>query len=328
MSSKVNQKSKILYLAKILYKGTSDEFGLTMHDLIQKLKEYGFVVDRRTVYDDLRNLSEFGIDIISDKRGRQTYYYVGNRILELSELKLLVDTIHAANFITEKKTRKLIKKLEVFASDDQCKELNRQVYVTGKVKSMNEGIFYNVDNIYYAINENKQIKFKYFRWNEKKERELRNQGHDYIVSPGSLCWNLGRYYLIGFDEVSKTLKHFRVDKMLEISAIEKTRKHAIFTTEDLYGYSQKHFGMFGGDEKEVQLKFHNRHSNSVIDQFGLDILLIPFDSDYFTVRVKVALNKQFISWVLSFSPDAMILDPPDAVELLHQVINETKKLYE
>ena len=164
-----NQKLKMLYLVKIFSEESDDNHYLTMPQIIRKLAAYGVNADRKTIYQDIALLKDFGLDILTSQDGRNYYYYLGTRDFELAELKLLVDSVQSSKFISENKTRELIKKIESLASNHDASQLHRQVFIAGRVKTMNESIYYNVDKIHAAINTDKQIRFRYYDWNLKKE---------------------------------------------------------------------------------------------------------------------------------------------------------------
>ena len=219
-----NQKLKILYLLKILMEKTDETHRITMPEIIESLKAYNVSAERKSLYNDLENLRIFGVDVIGEKENKTYYYYIGNRQFELAELKLLVDSVQSAKFITAKKSNELIKKIEGLASQYEASQLHRQVYVTERVKTINEGIYYNVDQIHQAIAANVQITFQYFNWNVDKEQVLRKDGALYQVSPWALSWDDDNYYLVAFDSQEDKIKHFRVDKMLHIELTKEKRE--------------------------------------------------------------------------------------------------------
>lgn len=212
MAKGSNQKLKLMYLFKILMENTDETHSISMSDILFKLKDYGITAERKSIYNDLESLRQYGVDIVGVQRDRTYYYNVANRQFELAELKLLVDSVQSAKFLTTKKSNELIKKIEGLASKYEASKLQRQVYVTKRVKTMNESIYYNVDNIHTAIAGNRQIRFQYFQWNIKKKMELRHNGEYYRVSPWALSWDDENYYLVAYDDTEKIIKHFRVVK--------------------------------------------------------------------------------------------------------------------
>lgn len=260
--------------------------------------------------------------------GNRYHYHVVNRPFELPELKLLVDAIQSSKFITERKTNALIKKLEQLVSKYEAVKLQRQVYVTGRIKTMNESIYYTVDAIHNAISENKKIKFQYYQWNVKKEMELRHNGAWYHISPWGLSWDDENYYLVGYDSDSGQIKHYRVDKMLHIQMSEEKREgKEHFKKLDMADYAKKSFGMFGGKEQEVKLLVTNDLAGVIIDRFGKDVMMIPESEDHFTVNVDVHVSKQFLGWIISLGEGVRIVGPSEVVEQMKQEIERLVKQY-
>ena len=218
MPKSSNQKLKLIYLMKILLERTDETHSITMPEIIEALAAYDISAERKSLYNDIENLRVYGLDVIGTQEDRTYSYHIGNRQFELAELKLLVDSVQSAKFITAKKSNELIKKIEGLASKYEASQLHRQVFVTGRVKTMNESIYYNVDRIHTAIAENSRITFQYFQWNVDKKMELRHDGALYEVSPWSLSWDDENYYLIAYDSNEGIIKHFRVDKMLYIKS--------------------------------------------------------------------------------------------------------------
>lgn len=319
-----NQKLKIIYLMKILLENTDEEHSITMSEMIAALESYGVSAERKSVYSDIENLRVFGMDIIGEQRDRTFYYHVGSREFELAELKLLVDSVQSAKFITAKKSNELIKKIEGFASKYEASKLQRQVYVSGRIKTMNESIYYNVDKIHTAIGANSKITFQYFQWDVNKKMVLRKGGAIYEVSPWALSWDDENYYLIAFDSKEDLIKHFRVDKMLHIDVKnEKREGREHFQKFDMAAYAKKTFGMFAGEEQTVKILCENSFAEVIIDRFGKDVFMVPVDDSHFAVSVDVAVSKQFLAWVIALGEGVKIVEPESVVE---QMRGEAERL--
>lgn len=324
-----NQKLKILYLLKILMEKTDETHRITMPEIIEALKAYNIKAERKSIYSDIENLRLYGIDVIGEKENKTYYYYIGNRQFELAELKLLVDSVQSAKFITAKKSNELIRKIEGLASQYEASQLHRQVYVTERVKTFNEGIYYNVDQIHQAIAENVQIQFQYFNWNVKKEQVLRRNGAIYQVSPWALSWNDENYYLVAFDSAEDKIKHFRVDKMLHITLTKESRDGIErFRQFDMGAYARKMFGMFGGEEELVKLECENYLAGVIIDRFGTDVMMYPKDEEHFIANVRVAVSGQFLTWVMSLGDGATIVGPEKVVEQMKKEIRRLSDQYQ
>lgn len=318
MAKSPNQKLKLLYIMDKLIKDTDEEHGVTVPELTEYLAGYDIKVERKTLYDDFETLRNYGMDIIMQKKNKQTYYKLVSRDFELPELKLLVDSVQAAKFITANKTNELIKKLEALTSKHQAIELQRQVHVINRVKNPNEKIYFSVDALHRAIHKNVQVTFQYMNWNLQKQLVPKHEGKIYHISPWALTWDDENYYLIGYDEDEEKIKHFRVDKLASLEeTVEKRHGKEIFEKFDLAQYSKKMFGMFGGDEKTVKLRVKSDKIGVIIDRFGKDIMIIPEnmsqgeDNEHFTVNVDVAVSNQFIGWVVGLGDSVEVVSPPE-----------------
>lgn len=301
-----NQKLKLLYLMRYLLRESDEKHPVTVAQMIGELERLGVQAERKSVYDDLEALRLYGLDVVQD-RGK---YYVGERDFELPELKLLVDSIQSSKFVTEKKTLALIKKLEGLASVHDAQLLERQLYVRGRVKSMNESVYYNVDEISGAITRDRAIRFRYYEITPDKRRQARRGGAFYVVSPYALLWDDENYYLLAWEAASASLRHYRVDKMAQIEALEQPREgKEAFRALDMSQYTQRVFGMFGGQTQRVKLRFADHLAGAVVDRFGRDVMLVRDGEEHFTVTVEVAVSPQFFAWVFGFGTEAEILSP-------------------
>lgn len=315
MPKGTNQKFKLYRLAQIMLEQTDDEHYITMPEIKEALARYDITADRKSIYADLRDLEILGIEVEGEPVGKGYHYHVISRPFELPELKLLVDAIQSSKFITEKKTNALIRKLEKQLSKYEAMKLQRQVFVSGRIKTMNESIYYTVDAIHNAISENRKIRFQYYQWNVKKEMELRRDGAWYHISPWGLSWDDENYYLVGYDSDVGDIRHYRVDKMLHIRMSDELREgKEHFRKLDMAEYSKKSFGMFGGKEQKVKLLVHNSLAGVIIDRFGKDVMMIPADQDHFTVNVAVMVSSVFLGWVFSLGERVKILGPDDVAE--------------
>jgi predicted DNA-binding transcriptional regulator YafY len=329
MAKSPHQKLKLLYLCQYLLRRSDEEHPVTVAQMIDYLAQQDISAERKSIYDDMESLRLFGLDVQSVRRGSVTGYFIGQRDFQLPELKLLVDSVQSSKFITGKKSLELIQKLEQLTSDYDAQQLHRQVYVRGRIKTMNESIYYNVDVIYAAIDGDSAVTFQYYTWNAEKERVFRRDGKRYEVSPWALMWNDENYYMVGYDPEEETLKHFRVDKMSAIRLTQTPRLGGeAFAQFDMAAYSDSHFGMFSGEVRQVRLSFENSLAGAVIDRFGTDVSLVPLDDNHFSVTINAAVNVQFFGWLCGFGDKVRILSP-DAVALeMHRHLVSIAKLYQ
>jgi len=328
MAKSSNQKLKILYLMKMLLEKTDEENTMTVNDMIAELERYGITAERKSIYDDIEALCHYGIDIAT-RKSKTTDYFVASRVFELPELKLLVDAVQCSKFVTYKKSNELIKKIESLASSRQAMSLHRQVYVANRVKAINENIYYNVDRLHVAIAENKQVSFKYFDYDIKKEKKYRKNGDLYFVSPYALSWDDENYYLITFSEKYNDFTHYRVDRMTNIEIVDQPR---VILPDDEYfniaDYTKKVFNMFGGAEEIVKISFDNSLVNAVIDRFGKDITLEKVDENNFAVRINVAISSTFFAWIFQFGSKVKILSSEDVIKKYKCHLQDTIEQYE
>lgn len=329
MAKSANQKLKLLYLMQIMLKETDDEHGLRIGEIINELAKLDIEAERKSLYSDFEALRVFGVDINSVQKNHTVYYYVGSRDLEMAELKLLVDAVQSSKFITEKKSRQLIKKLEQCVSKYDAQKLNRQVYVHGRIKTMNESIYYNVDKIHNAIEENVMIKFQYYQWNVDKEMELRHNGSFYKVSLWGLVWDDENYYMIAYDSAVGVIKHFRVDKMIRIALLDTSREgKEQFRQLNLSTYTKKRFGMFTGKEQSVTMLCENQFAGVILDRFGRDVRMRKVDDLHFRVTVDVVISNNFYGWIIGLGKGVKVIEPDDVVSDLKKYIAQLYDYYD
>lgn len=311
MPKSPKQKQKLLYLAQYFWENTDENHVVTTPQLIAYLNSNDIKAERKSIYDDVETLIEFGFDIVKTG-GTRGGYFLASREFELAEVKLLVDLVQSSKFITTKKSRGLIKKLEKMVSKNDAGTLQRQVVVSDRNKTANENIYYSVDVIYDAIAHNKKIRYQYFEWNEKKEMVLRKGGAFYEVSPWLLTWDNQNYYLIAYDESADMMKHYRVDKMLHIECMDEDRQgREQFDKLDIAAFSKRTFGMFAGEERTVTLLCDRTLASVMIDRFGVDVALRPADEEHILVRANVEVSPQFFGWLAGLSDRVRIQSPED-----------------
>lgn len=334
MSKSTRQKQKLLYLQKILLEKTDEDHALTLVEIKDKLAQYDIKTERKSLYDDLDILQQFGLDICR-VRSSTMRYFVGARDFELPELKLLVDAIQSSKFITRSKSLRLIDKLEKLVSENQGKELHREVYVTNRVKALNEQIYYNVDFLHNAISQNKQVAFKYTEWrvnfgsSPKILRAPRKNGEDYVVSPWALCWDDENYYMVAYDSAAGKIKHYRVDKMEKIRLLKQERDGAEFFEKfNLPRYTKSVFSMFGGEACDVKLSVDNSLIGVIVDRFGSDTYIVRESDSTFTVTVQVILSPQFYAWLFGLGTGVRILSPKKAADEYLNRVKEISSHYE
>lgn len=328
MAKGENQRLKLFYLLDILNTYTDDEHALSMAEIVSLLGDYGVNAERKSIYTDIEELKKYGADIIGEKEGQGYTYRIGNRKFELAELKLLVDAVQSSKFITRKKSSELIRKLEDETSKYHASDLKSQVFVAGRVKTMNESIYYNVDLIHTAISEDVKVRFRYFMWNENKKQVYRRDGAYYSVSPWGLTWDDENYYLIGYDDEYDSIRYYRVDKMKKLSVTDEKREgRDSFKSLDMAAYSKKRFGMWDGEETEVELLCDNNMAGVIIDRFGKETPFLKQDDEHFIAVVTVAVSIQFLGWIISLGDGVKIVGSDSVVEQMKEQIYRLNDMY-
>ncbi len=311
-----NQKLSLLYIRDYLEQNSDEDHPVTSQDLIDMLAQKGISCERKTIYSHIAALADYGVDIVQ-RRGKNGGYYIATRNFELPELKLLIDAVQSSRFLTEKKSRELIKKLCQQCNRFDASLMHRDIVIDRRVKSMNETIYYNVDAIQEAISRNTQIRFRYFNWGLDGERHYRDK--DYQASPYGLCQDNENCYLLAHSP-RHGITHYRVDRMSDIELMEEKRVPCPeLTGKELISHANQLFGMYTGDIVRVKLRFHNSMVNAVIDRFGRDTMMIPDGDEHFTFTVDVAVSPIFLSWVIGFREKAQILYPQSVVDECNQL---------
>lgn len=314
MPKSEKQKQKLLYIAKYMMEQTDEGHAVSTPQLIQYLNSQGIKAERKSIYNDIDTLNDFGMDIIRSEEHRGGYM-LASRQFELAEVKLLIDLVQSSKFITEKKSRELIEKLETLVSKYDAKSMQRQVQVIGRSKTLNENIYYNVDLIHTAISQNVKIRFHYFEWDVNKKMKLRHDGAFYEVSPWKLTWDDENYYMVAYDEDAEVIKHYRVDKMIDVSLTEMERVgKELFEKMNIVEYSKKTFGMFAGKEKTIRLRCDNSMTGVIVDEFGTDVSIRKEDDEHIMARMEIAVSPQFFGWLAGLGDRVEIISPFDVRE--------------
>lgn len=327
MPKSENQKQKLLYILKFFYEETDEEHPISVQQIIDKLDSYGISAARRSVYDDIRTLKEFGFDIIMQKE--KTYsYFLASRMFETAELKILIDSIQSSRFITKRKSETIIKKLRSLASKPQSRQFSGQLYIYDRIKNQNECIFYSVDKLHHAIAENRKISFQYFDYNIKREKVFRKKGESYGTNPLALTFDNENYYLIAYNEKFEDYVHYRVDKMTNIEILNEKRilpKEKFNAAE----YVKPMFSMFDGKVEQITALFHISYLNVIIDCFGDNVILRETeDKEYFKAMFKAAVSPTFLSWIIGFGAGALILSPQWVADEVKNLAIEAAEMYD
>lgn len=327
MARSANQKLKCLYLRQFLLENTDEAHPVAVSQMIDYLARHDIAAERKSIYDDIDGLRSYGLDI-EYRKAQDGGYFIANREFQLPELKLLVDAVQSSKFLSLRKSNELIAKLEKLASRHEAQALRRQVYVTHRIKNMNESIYYNVDALHSAIAAGSRITFRYFDWDMNGKKKYRHEGKRYRISPWALLWDDENYYLVGYDAEHAERRHYRVDKMESITQTGEERLgKELFAGFDPAAYSRKVFGMYGGEPQKVTLRFESSMSNIVFDRFGRELILTPDREGGFTVTVEVVPSPQFFAWLTGLGAPVKILSPQPIVQQFCDYLQSVLDVY-
>jgi len=315
-------KARLVVLAQMFYEKTDQENPMTGLQILEYLDEHDVPANEKTLRGDIQLLQDLGVDIVK-VISRPNYFFWGDRQFDMTELKLLIDAVSASRFITQKKSRELGKKLSDLASENQRKELRRNINATNRIKAKNETIYYSVDTINEAITHRKKIHFQYTDYTPELKEVLRNDGEVYELSPYGLLWNEDNYYVVGWSDKHENVSVFRVDRMVRPEMLDEkaVKRPDGFSLED---YSKPIFDMFEGTERvEVKLEVRNDLAKYIVDRFGTKLKTERVNGDRFAVTVEVSLSPTFYAWVFQFGGGIRILSPKKAVD---EIINMSQQL--
>lgn len=308
---------RIIELLRFLYQQTDEAHAVTVSEMIEHLKSKGIPSVRQTVYTDLEALDSAGIDIVQIK-STQNRYFIGSRIFEYPELKMLVDAVASSKVISAKKSQALIQKLGQLTSIQQAEQLQRLASLSSRVKPHNEKVYYIIDSIQTAILDQHQISFQYYEYTPEKKKILKHDGYRYILDPYALEWKNDHYYLIGYSHKHKGIAHFRVDRLTSVEPLDS--KFQPMPDFDVAAYTNKMVDMFAAEHAEqVKLLCSNELMRVIIDHYGEDIEISPYDDTHFTVIIEVNPSGTFYGWVFKFMRKIRILSPQSCVDKMQDI---------
>lgn len=320
MADKSNDKvvkPRLLVLSKMFYELTDEAHPMTTFEIIDYLAEHGVPANNKTLRSDLKLLKDMDIDIVTVP-GRPNKYFLGARLFEMPEIKLLLDAVASSRFITKSKSKELSRKLASLTSEHQRKQLVRHMYTTGRIKPGNENIFYYIDLINNAIELKKKISFSIIEFDGRKKKTLRNDGEVYVISPYAMYWNDDFYYVVGWSDKRDKMVANRIDRMEDPQILDEkaVKKPKGFRLTD---YSHKVFEMFDGEEVRVKLECRNDLMKYVIDRFGMKFETEPATDETTYCYVDVCLSPTFYGWVFGFKGGITIIEPSKAAEELKDI---------
>lgn len=321
-----NSKLKTLFIYKYLEEFSDDDNPVSTTELIEMLKEKGVTAERKSIYSDIKALNQIGCDIMTVKSPKGGFC-MSTRKFEPPEVRLLIDAVSSAGFITPNKTKALVKKLESLISANQAKSLCSQVYCDGENKCDNEEIYYVIDRLDEAIKNKRQVKFVYKRRNIDKEQKKSYTTKVFTVSPYALIWKEDHYYLVCNNSKYDNLINLRLDRMKQIEILNKKQRDVSEVSEykvfDSADYSSKMFNMFSGKTDKVTLCCSLDLREEIMDRFGTKIPLKACDSEHFETTFHAAVSDGLVSWIMQYGSDIKVVEPEYLSEM---VVEKAKKI--
>ena len=331
MAGNKQQKSKLLHLAEIFLQKTDEEHPLTAEQLIKELNNRGIECERKSIYSDISYLMEFGMDIEKNSfAGRG--YYLADREYQLAEVRLLMDAVQSASFITPKKTRELIKKIENLTSEHQASELAQQVYIDNRNKQSNEEIYYNIDVIHRAIANGKKITFKYRRRDLTVDGRIDFAVKTFVISPYALLWSDDRYYVIGNNQKYDNLMHLRLDRMKNVEEVNEKSRHFSEVSQykaffDVADYANRLFNVYGGETASVEMVCSSDKVEQVMDIFGEDVKWRLRSDGKLSFKFSAAISEGLVSDVLKFGDSMEVVAPIKLRQMVKQRVETLYNMY-
>ncbi len=327
MKTPSKQKLRLLYIIDILSKYSDEEHPMSATQIMDYLRDdYGIDCERKTVYDCIECLNEYGYEIIKSQSPRG--YFMTPYYFEPAELRLLIDAVQSADFISAKKTKLLIKKFSSFASEYQYKRIEKQVYIDNRNKCANENLFILIDIISSAILARKQIEVVYRRRKIVDGKTARYEEKTMTINPYALIWADDHYYLVGNYSKYDNLIHLRIDRLKSVTVLETYSRHFSEVSPyqksfDIADYSNKHLSMFSGDIKPVEMICKNSMIEDFVDQFGEKVSMKPYDDENFIAKVDVAVTDGLVAWIMQYGNKVKVKSPK---ELKNMIIDKTKSI--
>ncbi len=331
MEARVGGKLKILYIVDILSKYSDEEHPINAGEICRYLAEYGIKAERKAIYDDIDNLMFYGYDIIKTRTPRAGFF-MASREFELPELYLLTDAVQSADFITPKKTRELVAKLEAMMSKEQARARENSIYIDYSHKCDNEEIYLSIDALRVAISEGKKVTLKYRTRQIDEKRQITFKEKLFTVSPYALIWVDDHYYLVGNNEKYDNLMHMRIDRMKTVTVLDEPYRHFSQVCSykerfDIADYVSKTFNMYGGELENIELSCNYGILEQVIDRFGADIHIIGVEDGRFSFRTKGLVSQGLVGWIMQFCGDIEVVNPPSLRKMICENIEVLSKTY-
>lgn len=332
MPKSKGQQLKEVAILDILKNYSDEENPVSAGTIIEKLAEKGIEVERKAVYRGIDALIDYGYDILFTRTPKAGYYLL-DKLFELPEIYLLTDAVQAASFITVKKTRDLVKKLDSMLSEGERRKREKGLYIDNGHKCENEEIFYNIDILSRAINENKKVCLTYTVRKISKDRKIINENREYKISPYALIWQNEHYYLVANNEKYDNLMHIRLDRARKINITKENARHfsevSIYKDKfDVADYTAKSFQMYSGKSTKIELKCKEEILEQVVDRFSDKIFIRNLEDGWFTFSTNVNLSAGLVNWIMQFADSIVVKSPEELTDMLKKRTEAIRSMYE
>ncbi len=328
---KSSSKLKLLKMIDILLRKTDENNPISTFELIEELEKYGISSERKSIYNDIELLTENGYDIVKT-RVPKPGYFIASRDFQLPEVRLILDAVQSADFITQKKTEELVNKISTLVSEEQFRMLKSQVFIDNRVKGANEEIYYTIDVLHRAISMKKQVTFYYNRHKIQDGKKIVWDQKQFCLNPYALIWSNDHYYLVGNNPKYNNLMHTRLDRMKSVEITDRPARNFEEVSEyknyfDSADYSKKMFNMYSGKVENIELVCKNELLEEMVDRFGEDATIRNEDSERFYIRCDAAISEGLISWIMQYKSAVYVRKPEALRNLLIEKAKEIIDLY-
>ncbi len=333
MPNKYNQKIKILYILQDLLENSDENNPIDAETLIKNLRNHGIEAERKSVYKDISVLQEFGYDIIKTRTPKNGYF-IADRKFEVAEIRLLVDAIQAANFITQKKTKQLLSKIYSLVSTSQAEKIKNQVYVDNRPKCTNEGIYYTIDTLHTAIQDNRQVKVEYRKRKIGTSNKTEYETKTHFISPYALIWSNDHYYLVGNNRNYSNIMITRIDRIKSVEILTDSPRRSFSDVSeykdyfDSADYANKHFSMFSGETQQIELICDNSLIDDMVDKFGDNAVILKAGDNKFKININAAVSDGLVSWIIQYGKKIEVKKPDELKKMILARVEEIKKVYQ
>jgi len=331
MAKRSGQKLKLLYTLDILKKYSDEEHPLNANEIAEKLSLYGIEAERKSIYDDIATLGDYGFDIAkapSNKGG----WFLGERDFEVPEIYLLCDAVKTAKFISAKKTRELISKLNGMLSINDAKKRENSVFFDAQIKCTNEELYYTIDRLSSAIENKKQVKLLYTSRELSDNRQIIKNAKERIINPYALTWQDDHYYLVCNYPRYDNLLHLRVDRINSVEILPHSVRPFSEVSHyrdffDIADYTKRLFGMYTGELQEVEFCCNKRIIEPVLDRFDENIFIKNVTEDSFSFTAKITLSDALVTWIINYGDDIKIKKPEILKDMIKERVTKVLKNY-